>query len=170
MAERFTQYCEWMAEWDELTLPQALVLSRIKQWGNAGCFESYNTLSKRLKLSRRTVIETVVFLLEKELITRNYRDKRKQKRTLVFNFDRTNLPIFDNKVVREMHQLPKKVVREPHQVVREVHPNISSKRQNKEETEEMIFASSEMTRHEAELLSDTEFNKRKNEQIKKLLS
>ena len=101
MAEYYTPFYEWSAEWNELTLPEALVLCRIKDWGNAGCFEKYSTLSKKLKLGQRTVIRAVMSLQDKNLIKIEHLTK--QKRILKFNFERTNLPIFDQQPMPERH-------------------------------------------------------------------
>ena len=98
MAERFTPYYEWAARWSELILPEALLLCRLKMWGNEGSFESNRTLARVLKLSVPTVKRGIISLLNKTppLIIRKYRDAAKQKRVLIFNFQRTDLPLFDS--------------------------------------------------------------------------
>lgn len=103
MTEFYTPLYEWAARWDELSLPEALVLCRIKYWANAGCFESYATLAQLLKLGQRTVIRAVMSLHEKDLI--KIVREGKYKRTLFFNFSNTNLPLFDKKVVPHRHQV-----------------------------------------------------------------
>jgi len=105
MAEHFTPFYEWVAELEDLTLAEALVLCRIKMWGNAGCFEKYSTLAKMLKLGQRTVIRAVMSLREKDYIKVKYLDKACQKRILIFNFERTNLPIIDQKPMPQRHRL-----------------------------------------------------------------
>lgn len=91
----FTPYYEWAANMKDITLPEALVLCRVYMWGNAGCFESYATLAKNLKLCRRTVINAVAVLEQKKYVRIEYLSR--YKRTIFFNFQRTNLPIFDKK-------------------------------------------------------------------------
>ena len=73
-------------------------------WGGAGCFEKYSTLAEKLKLGQRTVIRAVMSLREKNLISVKYLDKAHQKRILIFNFDRTNLPIIDQKPMPQRHR------------------------------------------------------------------
>lgn len=105
MAEHFTPFYEWVAGLEDLTLAEALVLCRIKMWGNAGCFEKYSTLARMLKLGQRTVIRAVMSLREKDYIKVRYLDKARQKRILLFNFERTNLPIIDQKPMPQRHRL-----------------------------------------------------------------
>lgn len=104
MAERFTPFFEWSAESKDLTLAEALVLCRIKMWGGAGCFEKYSTLARKLKLGKRTVIRSVLSLRRKGLIKVSYKDAAHQKRVLIFNFERTGLPIIDQKPVPVRHR------------------------------------------------------------------
>lgn len=145
MSEHYTPFYEWAAARKDLTLPEALVLCRIKMWGNRGCFEKYSTLAEKLKLSRRKVIQATISLLEKGYIKREYKDKARQKRILLFDFSKTNLPIIDQKPVQGVHQLNSKPVNEVHrlsaenvstgepgapQPVNEVHHTISCTRQD----------------------------------------
>jgi len=97
VTELYTPLYEWVAECTDLTLREALVLCRVRMWGNNGCFESDATLGKKLKLSRATVKRAIKSLLDKTppLIEKTHRDKKKQKRILKFNFQLTNLPLFD---------------------------------------------------------------------------
>ncbi len=139
MTEFYTPFYEWAANWDELSLPEALVLCRIKYWGNAGCFESYARLAQVLKLDRRTAIRAVTTLHEKDLI--KIVRQGKYKRTIFFNFSNTNLPLFDKKVVPQRHHLKKSSVRESPKVVSESHL-INHTRQDK--TKEKILLTSEM--------------------------
>jgi len=98
MSERFTPFYEWMAQWKDLNLSEALVLSRIKMWGNAGCFESYKTLSEKLKLDRRTIIRAVYKLISMGLVKIEYKDRAKQKKILKFDHTiLTNMPVFGSK-------------------------------------------------------------------------
>ena len=104
MAERFTPFYEWAAKSRELTLAEALVLCRIKMWGAAGCFEKYSTLAERLKLGQRTIIRAVMSLRRRNVINVKYLDKAHQKRILIFNFDRTSLPIIDQGLMPQRHR------------------------------------------------------------------
>ncbi len=135
MSEHYTPFYEWAAGWIDLSLPEALVLCRIKYWGNAGCFESYATLAQVLKLGQRTVIRAVMSLHDKDLI--KIVRQGKYKRTMFFNFSNTNLPLFDKKVVPERH----KVVPQCPKVMPERHM-INHTRQDK--TKEKILLTSEM--------------------------
>jgi len=102
MSERFTPFYEWVAEMivkKKLKLPEALVLCRVKMWGNAGCFEAYSTLAEKLGLGERTVIRAVSELISKGLIER--RKKGNEKR-LYFNFGWTGLELID-KSMPERH-------------------------------------------------------------------
>lgn len=139
MTEFYTPFYEWAANWDELSLPEALVLCRIKYWGNAGCFESYARLAQVLKLNRRTTIRAVTALHEKDLI--KIVRQGKYKRTMFFNFNNTNLPLFDKKVVPQRHHLNKSSDSESPKVVTERHM-INHTRQDK--TKEKILLTSEM--------------------------
>jgi len=98
MAERFTPFFEWAAQWSEVTLPEALLLCRFKMWGNDGSRESNRTLARVLKLSVPTVKRGIAALLNKTppLVTKEYLDKRGEKRVLKFNFQLTTLPLFDS--------------------------------------------------------------------------
>lgn len=135
MTEFYTPFYEWAAGWINLSLPEALVLCRIKYWGNAGCFESYATLAQVLKLGQRTVIRAVMSLHDKDLI--KVVRQGKYKRTLFFNFSNTNLPLFDKKV---MPHRPK-VVPQCQKVMPERHM-INHK--NQEKTKEKILLTSEL--------------------------
>ncbi len=155
-------------------MPQALVLSRIRMWGNAGCFESYMTIAIKLKLDRRTVIRAVKSLIKKELITVLY--ETKQRRILFFNNKIfTNMPLFGSKkVVPESHQSPNSgvsqtpagVIESP-EVVSQSHPIISRTRQlqNIQNRKNSI---SEIMTTQAKPLSRAEFEKRRQTQIASL--
>lgn len=139
MTEFYTPFYEWAAGWIDLSLPEALVLCRIKYWGNAGCFESYATLAQVLKLGQRTVIRAVMTLHEKNLI--KVVRQGKYKRTLFFNFSNTNLPLFDKKVVPQRHKSGQEVVPQCPKLMPERHM-INHTRQDK--TKEKILLTSEM--------------------------
>jgi len=105
MSELYTPFYEWAAAWLELSLPEALVLCRVKRWGNGGCTESNETLSRVLKLSVPTVKRAIKTLLKKEVIKNESRKLRGRKqRLLLFNFERTNLPLFD--IAKQGHSEP----------------------------------------------------------------
>lgn len=133
LSEHYTPFYEWAATRKDLTLPEALVLCRVKMWGNRGCFEKYSTLAEVLKLSRRKVIQATISLLEKGYIKREYKDKAKQKRILLFDFSKTYLPLIDQKPVQDVHRLSAKEVQtgEPRapQPVNHVHHTISCTKQ-----------------------------------------
>ena len=136
MSEHYTPFYEWAARWDELSLPEALLLCRIKMWGNAGCFESYATLAQVLKIGQRTVIRAAMSLHEKDLI--KIVREGKYKRTLIFNFTNTNLPMFDKKVVPQRHKSKTNTATAApsyataaHQVMPQRHNTISSTKQDK---------------------------------------
>ncbi len=158
MSEKFTSYYEWLAESNKLTLSQALVLSRVKQWGACGCWESYNTLAKKLKLDRRTVIRAVLFLVDKGLIKRTKDGNR--RKILIFNYDNTYLPLFDS-VTKS--PAGKQVVSQSHQGSVTVPPYISYIN-NREETVKLL---AELMRQPT-AITKAEFQNRRNEQIKRL--
>lgn len=171
MAERFTPFYEWVAEsvvLKELKLSEALVLCRVKMWGNAGCFESYSTIAKKLKLSERTVISAVMVLISKNLIERKKKGKREKR--LYFNFQWTGLPLVDEKAVRDLHSKSAKnsadYARFAQTTIRDLHTTISSTRQ--EEIKETIgFLSDILTTQKAKP-SKAEFERRKQDQLKAL--
>lgn len=104
MAERFTPFYEWVAELvveEKLLLSEALVLCRIKMWGNAGCFEAYSTIAEKLGLGERTVIRAVSVLMSKKLIYRKKKSKREKR--LYFNIQWTGLPLVDGKTMPQRH-------------------------------------------------------------------
>lgn len=163
MAERFTPFYEWVAESLDLTLPEALVLCRVKMWGNAGCWESYKTLAKKLKLSERTVIRAVGALLSKKLIKRVKKGKKEKR--LYFNFDLTGLPLVDS-TMPACHSKNNKGARESADYDRvaqttmtECHTTISSTKQ--EETKEKIELLGDLLTTQNRPLSKTETNKRR---------
>lgn len=162
MTEYYTPFYEWAANWDELSLPEALVLCRIKYWGNAGCFESYATLAQVLKLGQRTVVRSVMSLHEKDLI--KVVRQGKYKRTLFFNFSNTNLPLFDKKVMPQGHKSKPKVVPQCPKLMPQ-RPMINQTRQDK--TKEKIELTADMMKQKTRLtLSDKE--KRRKELIEQL--
>ena len=78
MTERFTPLYEWLSSFSDISQNEALVISRVKMWGQQGCFESYGRMAKFLKLDRSTVIRTVKKCLAKEyfFVTRPSNTKR----------------------------------------------------------------------------------------------
>ena len=86
MTERFTPLYEWLSSFPEISQNEALVISRVKMWGQQGCFESYTRIAKFLKLDRSTVIRIVKQCVDKEYLLME--KKGKAKRFLWFNHDR----------------------------------------------------------------------------------
>lgn len=164
MAERFTPFYEWVAEnieLKELTLPEALVLCRIRMWGNAGCFESYSTIAKKLKIGQRTVIRAVSVLLTKKLIERKKKGKREKR--LYFNFQWTGLPLVDGKSMPERHSesagKSTDYARAAQTTMPERHTTISSTRQ--EEIKETVEILADLLTTQNRPLSKREQNKRR---------
>lgn len=86
MSERFTPLYEWLSSFPDISCNEALVISRVKMWGAAGCFESSARMAKFLKLDRSTVIRTIKKCLMKEyLIVLRQSNTR---RILYFNADK----------------------------------------------------------------------------------
>ena len=85
-SERFTPLYEWLSSFPDITQNEALVISRVKMWGQQGCFESYTRMAKFLKMDRGTVIRVVKKCVDKEYLLRL--DDTKNKRFLHFNHDR----------------------------------------------------------------------------------
>lgn len=85
MAEQFTPLYEWLADFPKISLNEALLISRVKMWGQRGCFESSARLAKKLKLNRRTVVRTLGQCLIKDYLLVLRESKR--RRTLYFNYD-----------------------------------------------------------------------------------
>lgn len=163
MSERYTPFYEWIAEslyLKDLKLPEALVLCRVKMWGNAGCWESYRTLAKKLKLSERTVIRAVGVLLSKELILR--KKKGKKEKRLYFNFNRTGLPLVDS-TMTECHSKTDRVAQK---TMTGCHTNISSTRHS-EETIEIL---ADLLATQEKPLSKKETNKRRQLLLKQIES
>lgn len=164
MAERYTPFYEWVAELvlsKELKLPEALVLCRIKMWGNAGCWEAYRTLAKRLGLGERTVIRAVSELMSKKLIFRKKKGKREKR--LYFNFQWTGLPLVDGKLMPERHSEcageSADYARTAQPTMPERHTIISCTRQ--EEIKETVKLLADLLTTQKKPLSKREFNKRK---------
>lgn len=174
MAEHFTPFYEWAAGSKELTLAEALVLCRIKMWGNAGCFERYSTLAERLKLGQRTVIRAVMSLRKKGLINVKYLDRAHQKRILKFNFDRTNLSIIDQ---RPMPQGHRNTARESETCAPEAqvpvpqrHHNISCTRQRQEIDETTNLLGELLTTQKAKPLHGQAFERKRQKVTKDLFA
>lgn len=162
--DRFTAYLEWIAECDEFDLPEALVLSRIAQWPE-GCWESYATIARKLKLDRRTVIRAAL-----RLIGRGYVSCRKKgRRQNVLMVDRSkwvNMPLCRPKgsVSQTLPEAEGSVsetlssVTESPKVVSESHPNIYSR-----DNEEILgnFAGSLMKKQGSSPPSKTEIDRRR---------
>lgn len=164
MTERYTPFYEWVAGLvisDELKLPEALVLCRIKMWGNAGCWEAYRTIAKKLGLGERTVIRAVSVLISKNLIYRKKMGKR-QKR-LYFNIHWTGLPLVDGKPMPERHSecagKSTDYARAAQPTMPERHTTISSTRQ--EEIKETTELLADLLTTQAQPISKREFNRRR---------
>jgi hypothetical protein len=91
MADKFTPLYEWLSEYRDISLNEALILSRVKMWGNRGCFESYARMAKFLKMDRSTVIRTVKNLLQKDYLIVLHQTR--SKRILYFNADKFTIPL-----------------------------------------------------------------------------
>lgn len=164
MSERYTPFYEWVAELvvsNMLKLPEALVLCRIKMWGNAGCYEAYSTIAKRLGLGERTVIRAVGVLMSKKLIYRKKKSKREKR--LYFNIQWTGLDLIDGMTMPERHsECARKstdYARAAQPTMPERHTTISSTRQ--EEIKETVEILAEVLTTQNKPLSKNAQNKRK---------
>lgn len=164
MAERFTPFYEWVAKMvikEELKLSEALVLCRVKMWGNAGCCEAYSTIAKRLGLGERTVIRAVSVLMSKNLIERKKKGKREKR--LYFNFQWTGLPLVDGKSMPERHSegagKSADYAKLAQATMPERHTNISSTRQ--EEIKETVEILADLLTTQKKPISKREFNQRR---------
>jgi hypothetical protein len=130
--DRYTAYLEWIAECDDFDLPEALVMSRVAQWPE-GCWESYSTIAKKVKLDRRTVIRAVARLIGRGYVVCRKRGRR-QNVLMVERSKWVNMPLCRPK--GSVSQTPPAAggsvtetpgsVRESPKVVSESHPNIYS--------------------------------------------
>jgi len=94
MSEKFTPFYYWVGSLvheGKLTMSQGLVLCRVRRWGNAGCWESYNDIANTLGLSQRQVIRAVLYLIDMGIIKR--KKQGRQSKRLYFNFQWTGMDL-----------------------------------------------------------------------------
>lgn len=63
--ERYTKLYDWVMA-SELSRPEALVFSRVLNYGDRGCFESAATIARKLKMTPRSVQRIIKRLEQKE--------------------------------------------------------------------------------------------------------
>ena len=124
MSEKFTPFYYWvgsLVHQGKLTMSQGLVLCRVRRWGNAGCWESYNDIAKTLGLSQRQVIRAVLDLIDMGIIKR--KKVGRQSKRLYFNFQWTGLELLDTS--SDTMSEPSDTMSE--EVLTPCHTNISNK-------------------------------------------
>lgn len=96
----FTPLYDWLAEREDLSLLEKLIICRVLRFGEGGCFESYSTMAKAFHVDRSNLIKNIKSLVKKQWLAPLY--ETKYVRVLWVDPDRFSVgPLFDLPAVQK---------------------------------------------------------------------
>lgn len=100
----FTPFYDWIAERDDLSLLEKLIVCRVLRYGEGGCYESYANIAKAFHVDRRQLIRTIQSLVQRQwlAVLEREKDGRVVYREYWVNPDMFSAgPLFDLPAVRK---------------------------------------------------------------------
>lgn len=160
----YTKVEDWLAQRTDLSALEKLIIAKIMRYGKRGCFQGYGSLAKNLGVDRRHLIRTVKELIHKGWLAPLYEGKYKrilyvteeilaEKEPDLFSSS-DNTPLV-TKVAPSSGRLPL-----PHSYIEEEERN---------KIQEEIKFLSDVMKEGAKPLSEAEFERRRQEQLKRLM-